>query len=72
MDDPKSALEKMMRLTVLAALVSALVLGAVALSSCATGEGAAAYKRCANDQERVRIGPRGKPPKYICRDKTDD
>ncbi|MEL7490318.1 MAG: hypothetical protein AAGJ73_06340 [Pseudomonadota bacterium] len=70
--DPRSALEKMTRITILAALVTAAILGVAALSGCATEYAPTAYKACPDGQERVRIGPRGKPAKYVCRDKVDD
>ena len=41
----------------------------VAASGCATPAAVGAgYDRCPEGQERVRVGPRGQAPKYICRD----
>ena len=49
--------------------VAAAFGGGLALAGCASvgGEQQYSYDQCPEGQERVRIGPRGQAPKYICR-----
>ena len=43
--------------------------GFMSASGCATPAAVGAgYDRCPEGQERVRVGPTGQAPKYICRD----
>ena len=57
-----------LRLAALAAAVG----GGLALAGCASGgaDRQYSYDQCPEGQERVRIGPRGQAPKYICRDEN--
>ena len=67
MIDVSKLAKTFLRLTTLGGVVAAT--GGLALSAagCATPAGSA-YTNCPEGKERVRIGPRGQAPKYVCRD----
>ncbi len=60
-------------LTLFRILPGAGVLAAsVALAGCASHTGSSKASLCADGQEQVRVGPRGKggAPLYVCRDRS--
>ena len=67
MSEVSKLAKKLLRLATLGGVVAATGGLALSASGCATPAGSA-YTNCPDGKERVRIGPRGQAPKYICRD----
>ncbi|MEO1253201.1 MAG: hypothetical protein AAFW81_12750 [Pseudomonadota bacterium] len=62
--EPAKKIQRLMMLGVIIAVIGAMALLA---AGCATPS-SYAYDGCAEGEKRVRVGPRGQAPDYICRD----
>lgn len=68
LDDMPEPAKKIRRLMMLAIIIAIIGGSLLMLTGCANSASTLqAQSNCAEDEERVRIGPRGQLPDYVCR-----